>query len=402
MLSGYSILFDRCIHPLRYMIYLSNLTEDTLERKVIGYILVFGCICLMVGLSILVRDMLAQHLQVAQREPSLPEPEKLFSARVLDSVDPGYLNADLEWKDCVREKIVEDRFNDQTGFLGRDKSREELMEELVASEGADGIELKPDLKLVLFGLLMIFAMLIGIHIIATFVVTPSWRSIEIVRPVPVLSITFGIITLLLFLAMSMLAILGVVYGPWGYLLSILGNGLVLLIVSRHMRTSGANLFSDIGLVRVNYVRAVKVGIVGFLAFIPLLVIIGTQGTLMAYFLGLVPEAHPFVDQFRETSSVELQLIIAVLVLLSAPFFEEIFFRGIFLQSLQQRLSPTLACVLCGLVFGLVHGSFLNIFVIFFLGVYLSFLMQKTGSVITPIVVHFLFNTLSLTQVLLLK
>ena len=273
---------------------------------------------------------------------------------------------------------------------------------VIAAEQKIPLDEQDTLSLILSDRITLIMVVLGIHFIAKFVTTPSWRRTEIVRPIPVFSIGFGVLVLFAFLIVNMLGALKEIYGPWGYFAPVFGYVLVLLLIGQYMRARGSDLWREMGLVDTDYRRAIKVGVAGFLVFVPLQIIINTQGLVMSYLLGLSPAGHPFVEEFLETSSIRLRLTIAALVLLSAPFFEEVFFRGIFLQSLQQRLSPTLACVLCGLAFGLVHGSFLSVFVIFFLGVHLAFLMQKTGSVITPIVVHLLFNTHSIILVLLLK
>ncbi len=377
-------------------------SEEILSCKSIGYILVFACIVLVIRAGFIISELLPLHLQLGLQNPDLAEDERLFNARFLYSISPAYLDGYPERKSAVREEIVDKRLGKSAFFDDKTKSREKLMAILVAAEQKSSPEEQSPQNLDLSLIITLIIGVLGIHFIAKFVTTRSWRRIGIVRPIPVFSIGFGVLALFAFLISSMLGTFKEIYGPWGYFAPVFGYVLVLLLIGQYMRARGSDLWREIGLVDINYRKAIKVGVVGFLVFVPLQIIINTQGLVMSYLLGLSPAGHPFVEEFLETSSVRLRLMIAALVMLSAPFFEEVFFRGIFLQSLQQRLSPTLACVLCGLAFGLVHGSFLSVFVIFFLGVHLAFLMQKTGSVITPIVVHLLFNTHSIIQVLLLK
>jgi len=373
-----------------------------LERRTIGYILVFVCIFLAINVSLTTNDLLVLNLQLSLLNPDSLKDEKLFNARFLYSADAAYLDGDPDWKDAVREKIVDEQMEQQRRRGGEKKSREALMEGLIANEQKSFFQGQPRGNVALAVLIVLIVGGTGIHFIAKFVTTPSWSIIEVAPPLPVFSIGFGALSLLAFFIAGGLAFLREIYGPLGYLAPVIGMALMLLLISQYLRTRDTSLWREIGLVDVDYRRAIGVGIAGFFVFFPLQIIINTQGLLLSYSLGFFPQAHPAVEEFVETSSTQLRVIIAAVVILSAPFIEEIFFRGLFLRSLMQKLSPAVACIICGFVFGLVHGSFINVFLIFFLGVHLAFLMQKTGSVITPIVVHFLFNAHSMIQVLLLK
>ena len=355
-----------------------------------------------ISVSLITNDLLVLNLQLSLHDPDSLKSEKRFNARFLYSADPTHLDDDPDWKDAVREKIVDEQMEQQRRRGGEKKSKEELMETLIANEQKSLFQGQPGGNVVLSFLIILIVGGTGIHFITKFVTTPSWNIIEVAPPLPVFSIGFGVLSLIAFFIAGELALLRIIHGPLGYLAPVLGMGLMLLLIGRHVRTRGTILWREIGLVDVDYRRAIGVGVAGFFVFFPLQIIISTQGMLLSYSLGFFPQAHPFVEEFIETSSTQLRVIIASMVILSAPFFEEVFFRGLFLRSLMQKLSPGIACVLCGFIFALVHGSFVNVFLIFFLGVHLAFLMQKTGSVITPIVVHFLFNAHSMIQVLLLN
>jgi len=78
------------------------------------------------------------------------------------------------------------------------------------------------------------------------------------------------------------------------------------------------------------------------------------------------------------------------------FCEEVFYRGFILQSLQARLSATWAVGLSAAVFALGHFNVLQFLPLFVLGVLLAVAMRRTGTLLVPIAVHFIYNAVSVT------
>ncbi len=73
--------------------------------------------------------------------------------------------------------------------------------------------------------------------------------------------------------------------------------------------------------------------------------------------------------------------------------EELIFRGVIFQGLRQKLPAGASIVLCGLLFALTHQNVTQLLYTFLLGCILSFVMEKTGNLIYPILIH-LFNNVS--------
>ncbi len=88
----------------------------------------------------------------------------------------------------------------------------------------------------------------------------------------------------------------------------------------------------------------------------------------------------------------------VLIVVAAPFSEEIFFRGFIFGGLRGRLSFPVAAVFSGVIFGLFHftgpGSFAVIPQLAFLGFALAWLYEETGSIYPPMAVHAVNNALA--------
>ena len=88
------------------------------------------------------------------------------------------------------------------------------------------------------------------------------------------------------------------------------------------------------------------------------------------------------------------LFIAVAIL--APLGEEIIFRGFLQQTLEKQWKDTtLAILFTALIFSLIHMNPYWFIQIYFLGVILGFLAWKTKSIIAPLILHSLNNSMAL-------
>jgi membrane protease YdiL (CAAX protease family) len=371
-----------------------------LERTVLGYILVFVCVILTIRVSILTGEVLELNLELSLGNTELPYSTKLSNARFLYSVEPSYLDEHIQLKNDVKKEIDEEKSR-KAALLGEGQETKEDTKQKAQNVKVPAVIIGNNgTALIYFMLYLVLTAAIGIHLIARYVTTPSWSDILSLKPSNVLSIGFGFISLILFFIAMTIGMFDVYDSSMFYLGPVFANAIILILLHSHAKSRGASLFREVGIIGCDYRKAILVGVAGYLTFLPLQVILNSQGIMMSYFLGFKIESHPFVEYFLETSSGRVQILIAILVMFSAPFFEEIFFRGLFLQSLEQKLSPVIACVVSGLMFGLFHMNFVSIFLIAFFGIHLAFLMQKTRSVITTIVVHFIFNTTSLLKLLI--
>lgn len=89
------------------------------------------------------------------------------------------------------------------------------------------------------------------------------------------------------------------------------------------------------------------------------------------------------------------IAVFIAVVIVAPLFEEIMFRGIVYDQLQKRMNVFKAAVIAGLLFGIYH---LNIFqgtYATLIGVAMGFSLIWTKSIWAPIIIHFVNNLISI-------
>ncbi len=106
-----------------------------------------------------------------------------------------------------------------------------------------------------------------------------------------------------------------------------------------------------------------------------------------------------MERLQEMGGFHIAMVVLVVVLL-APVFEEIFFRGLFYPALRRRLGPRLSIFINGLIFGALHFQPLFILSLVLVGIVLAYLYEKTDSLLAPMAAHSLYN-LSVTLISLL-
>ncbi len=106
-----------------------------------------------------------------------------------------------------------------------------------------------------------------------------------------------------------------------------------------------------------------------------------------------------IDMDYATYSIKDIIIYYVSVAVVPACVEEFAFRGIVLGVLRKH-SDSLAIIVSSIMFGLMHGNFMQIPFAFVVGLILGFVVVKTNSLLPGIIIHFLNNAISVTFSLL--
>lgn len=90
------------------------------------------------------------------------------------------------------------------------------------------------------------------------------------------------------------------------------------------------------------------------------------------------------------------LILAILLMAVLPaVFEELIFRGIILNGLKGKLNDVYAILISAVMFAFAHGSIEQFVYQFALGVVIGWMVVRTGSLLSGMIVHFLNNAMVL-------
>ncbi len=104
----------------------------------------------------------------------------------------------------------------------------------------------------------------------------------------------------------------------------------------------------------------------------------------------------FVLSIKPKDQISFALV-ALGVIIVAPFAEELLFRGLVLRVFARNMSASLAIVLSGILFGISHFNLTILPVVSALGVIFGFVFYATRSLYAQITVHALFNLYSLLR-----
>ena len=180
-------------------------------------------------------------------------------------------------------------------------------------------------------------------------------------------------------------------------LVLLGNSLlrdlcVAAFVFLLVRLRGQSL-RDLGFRGERFWKNVKTGVIGYVAVVPPMllgfVILGALMQLFSY----EPMPQEVVQIYLKKSAGPYLFIFTMFVAILGPVLEELFFRGFAYPVVKRKIGSVRAMALTAAVFAGFHMSLAAFAPIFFLGFFLTYLYETTGSLVPSITAHVLHNTL---------
>ena len=140
------------------------------------------------------------------------------------------------------------------------------------------------------------------------------------------------------------------------------------------------------------------------AFVPVcLVAFGLEWASEALLEGvfnLKPAGQDLVKWLQPgTYPLSVRLLLMAFALLEAPLLEEPLFRGVMFRGLLRAMPAWAAMAASGFVFALIHVNAATFLPLWYLGVAFAWLYWRTGTILAPMAMHFLFNLTNLVLVL---
>lgn len=167
-----------------------------------------------------------------------------------------------------------------------------------------------------------------------------------------------------------------------------GGALAAVYLAYRLRAAGWS-WKTIGLTTRNPLLDIGWGIMGYAAALPILLIASLLSQILARYIPT--PSNPVVPLFLESNNALERLILLALTTIAAPFFEELFFRGVLSHSFRARWGVSLGLILSAAVFAAVHPLPLGFLPIFVLGYVLATLLYRRGSLLPCMVMHGLNN-----------
>jgi membrane protease YdiL (CAAX protease family) len=160
--------------------------------------------------------------------------------------------------------------------------------------------------------------------------------------------------------------------------------------------------SSLGLTRKHFFMNVRYGVVGYIALIPILTLVMYLTMVLFNMFNIPIEPQPLLIMLKEENHIPSLIYMCVFTAVLGPFLEEIFFRGFVYGVFKKVMGISWGIIVSAVFFAYVHANLASIFPIFCLGILLTYLYEKTGSLIPSITVHIIHNSLSLFLLLFVK
>jgi membrane protease YdiL (CAAX protease family) len=168
---------------------------------------------------------------------------------------------------------------------------------------------------------------------------------------------------------------------------------LLLALAGYLRLRRFDLNLMAGFSKIGFFRTAITGAVLLLAAYPLLFLadIVTQRLLRS-----APQKQAILELFSQSSTVEQRILIIVLAVSLAPVAEEFIFRFFLYGVVKRYVGRVVGIVASALLFAAVHGHLPSFLPLFVLGVCLAVAYEWSGSILVSMMMHALFNAVTLT------
>jgi hypothetical protein len=145
--------------------------------------------------------------------------------------------------------------------------------------------------------------------------------------------------------------------------------------------------------------AIIQGIKGWLTIVPFVLL---TSLIMNSLIESQNGSNPLLEIVLNNKNYFSFIILFLTTTLLAPLFEEIIFRGILLPTLARDLGKILGIIVSALIFALAHLSLGEMPPLFVLGIGLGITRIASGSLLSSIIMHSLWNALTFLNLFLLR
>jgi uncharacterized protein len=160
--------------------------------------------------------------------------------------------------------------------------------------------------------------------------------------------------------------------------------------------------SSIGLTTKHFFKNVKRGLVGYVSVVPPLALLLTLILLATQIVSYEPPPQPVVEMYFSQAQNRYLIMLTLFVAVLGPILEEMFFRGFFYRAFRAHFGIRTAMVITSFLFAAMHLSLVAFFPIFFLGLFLNYLAERTGSLVPSMTAHMTHNLIMVGFTLFFK
>jgi uncharacterized protein len=175
-------------------------------------------------------------------------------------------------------------------------------------------------------------------------------------------------------------------------------GLILGPILVSLRFRGLRLGSVFGVDRMPVGRSLLLGVSLLISALPLVFAVDyIASTLLK--VNSTTDTQEVIRIFENATTAAQRIPIILLAVVIAPVAEELAFRGYLYGVIKRYFGAVPALLLTGILFALIHLNLPSFFPLLVLASVLALSYELSGSLLVPMAMHALFNSLSLVLVL---
>jgi len=178
--------------------------------------------------------------------------------------------------------------------------------------------------------------------------------------------------------------------------------LLLAVLLFCLRLENISWQEAFGLHESSLTHALLMGAAFFLAVQPPLLALATLRDWFCHLFSIKITVQDLVLQLLNADSRPLMAVVIVFAVVVAPLCEETFFRGLAYPAIKQRWGAAVALTITSVLFAVIHFHLPSFPLLLALAVALALAYEYTGSLLTPITMHALFNLLNVVAILLYR
>jgi len=172
------------------------------------------------------------------------------------------------------------------------------------------------------------------------------------------------------------------------------QGAALVLISRFLRDHQIGWGEAFGFGEPGQVRAVLIGALGALFFLPVGWGLQMASAQVMLRLQIKPVAQQAIQVLQTAEVWPDRIYLGVVAILLAPVAEEMLFRGILYPVVKQAGYPRVALWGTALLFAATHHNAATFLPLTLLAIMLALLYEKTNNLLASITAHCLFNTMN--------
>lgn len=189
---------------------------------------------------------------------------------------------------------------------------------------------------------------------------------------------------------------------WVTVSMLLLDAFVVLVVLTFAADKGRSALTVFGLSGRSRWGAVKTGLVGYMAAFPWLFLLLFLTVEISNRIGFQPPIEPIHRLVFLEQRPWVLMLTGLLACVAGPIAEEFLFRGVLYSTIRRQVAAPLAMLITGAVFALVHTNIIGFLPITLLGGLLAYVYERTGSLLAPMTVHIVHNTLLMSMAMIYR